>query len=259
MANLAQSFVTAIPSTEEDMRDICNEIVSRNKSVANFRSQIENLEHLIGVMEEFLERQNKKVAEEFADDEDDIVNHDCPHCKKKTAAEDGEISPEEAKDTPALNELDDEPHECGDDCDCEDCKAKKVNVEEDVVEEDAFKSLGPCKVLTLTTTHTIDTTHAPGQKNTTLSVTKLQVEEDRIRFKFNTFEHVLPTQMKSHKAAVVNEAHEFNTQTVRLVLDFGGKSYPALVDLVEGEADVLTVGDDLFEALRKDEADVSSK
>jgi hypothetical protein len=201
------------------------------------------------------------------EDVPDDAHPPCPMCAKKVAdanAAADAVPPDEAKDTPALNEIDDEC-KCEDGGEeCEECKEKEQKNAQQ--QSGAIKPQGTqptqateCKVLTLTTSHRIGATYVPGQKNTTLSVDKLQVDEDRIRFKFNTFEHILPRQLESHKATVVNEAHEFNTQTVRLVLDFGGKSYPALVDLVEGEADVLTIGDDLFASLRKDEDDVSSK
>jgi hypothetical protein len=55
--NMAISFVTTIPSTEEEMLAICSEIVARDKSVQNFKNQIECLEQLVGVMEEYLDHE----------------------------------------------------------------------------------------------------------------------------------------------------------------------------------------------------------
>lgn len=52
MSNQSFAFVTNIPVMEDDMHDVCREIVRQNPTIEHFEQKIESLEQLLDVMRE---------------------------------------------------------------------------------------------------------------------------------------------------------------------------------------------------------------
>jgi hypothetical protein len=208
---------------------------------------------------EFVKKFNLEVTETLLDN-----SHTAMFTKQLAKVEESEeLSPEEAEKTPALNEDDlcptcgeaecncPEPEHkcemCDDDHKCDECSSDK----EDVKEELKMFDFDPCRVLTLSTLVDIPVKVNLQEKNTKLFVSSVLSENQVVRFHYNSHYHALPSYT-DNRVHIVNEGHDVGSATVRLVLDFAGKTFPSLVDITEGQEDVLIIGSDLFEIIQKD-------
>jgi hypothetical protein len=111
-----------------------------------------------------------------------------------------------------------------------------------------------CRILTLSTAHQIKAMMGSCE-TTCLVVPSVVCEEGLVRFTYNGFEHVFPPAEKS--LSVINDNHHCGQNTIRLVIDIDGKTYPCLVDVVAGEEELLKVCDDLCARIEGAAGDVS--
>ena len=113
-------------------------------------------------------------------------------------------------------------------------------------------SIGSCRILNLSTTLGVSVQIDPQLDNTSLKATNVSTENGIVRFTFNNFQHALPLHVddSGRDSALVNSSsHGYSQNTVRLVIDFDGKTYPALVDIEEGSEHALIVGQDLLQII----------
>lgn len=105
-----------------------------------------------------------------------------------------------------------------------------------------------CKILNLSTQLDVEIQVDPNRQNTALLASLTKVGENGVvRFTFNDFQHALPKHVEdSRDISIVNTGHSIGPDTVRLVIDIDGKTYPSLVDIEEGDRHVLVIGADLF-------------
>lgn len=112
-------------------------------------------------------------------------------------------------------------------------------------------SIGSCKILNLSTTLGVSVQINAQQDNTTLHATNVSAADGIVRFTFNNFQHALPLHVDDGRdtTLVNSSSHGYSQNTVRLVIDFDGKTYPSLVDIQEGQEHALIVGQDLLQII----------